>query len=131
MALTGYYGKGSTYSVDEVDVYLKMTLGSSGAVPSDLGTSGVSAGVTAVSSAGSGVYNITLAGPYAEFIDFGQSIIQASYSASGACAAFVTAYSGSAGTIQITTRTAAGAAVQPASGDIIRLKFTFQRFQDL
>lgn len=99
-----------------------------------LGTSGASSGVTpligkgilSVSDNGSGVFTITFQDGYVECLNVIENVIQASYSATGAVYMTWTTDAADANPCKVvlTARTAAGAAVQPATGD--RLKLTFR-----
>lgn len=102
-----------------------------------LGTSGASAsatiayqyGIKSLSDNGSGVYTITFQDGYVACLNIIENIIQASYSASGAVYFTWTTDTSNTGTpvVTLTARTAAGAAVQPATGDIIKLSFRMKR----
>jgi hypothetical protein len=77
--------------------------------------------VVSVAYSGTGVFLITFSQAYNGVRHIGTSVLQASYSASGAVYLDETAESATNGTVTLTARTAAGAAVAPASTDIIRV----------
>ena len=107
-----------------VNLDLDMTLGTNGA------TSGVvpalAKGILSVTLSGTGVYTVVFMDGYVECLNIIENIIQASYSASGAVYFTWTTDAANANPCQVvlTARTAAGAAVTPATGD--RLKLTFR-----
>jgi len=102
----------------EITSRMVVTLTTSGAVPSSFT---VADGLISLSSAGSGVYTVTLGRGAPTLLDLTVKTKQASYSASGACRGRLTTdnVAGATPTVTFTTETAAGAAVQPASGDIL------------
>lgn len=110
-----------------VDTFLQWTSGASGAVPSTLTRS---MGVKSVVHGATGVYVVTLKSPWKNSpLEFTQAIMQASYSASGACFVRVTADASSNSTtptITLLVVNAAGAAVEPTTGDVIRVSFKLQ-----
>lgn len=106
--------------------FIQFTFGTSGAAPTALthGNSFCRIATPVVKPAGTGLYDIFLAEPWAEFYDIGYpNIVQASYSASGACYGALVTESATvaAASFRIQLRTAAGAAVDAATGDVIRL----------
>lgn len=109
-----------------VNIDLVMTLGTAGAIPTSF-TYGD--GILKVVSGGSGVYTVTFQDGYQACLNIIQTIIQASYSASGAVYFTWTTDSSSSTTptVVLTARTAAGAAVQPATGDVVHLTFRMKR----
>ncbi len=100
----------------EITSRMVVTLSTSGAVPTSFT---VADGIISLSSAGSGVYTATLGRGAPYLVSFTCDTLQASYSASGACYSNLTTDNVAAATptVVFTTRTAAGAAVQPATGD--------------
>lgn len=113
----------------EETVYVKWTSGASGAVPTTLTNYN---NVTSVVHGATGVYVITFAfgGPPYSLLAFGpENIMQASYSKAGACKVVQTAVSLTNSTVTILTVDGDGDAVEPASGDIISLAVTFQRYK--
>lgn len=109
-----------------VNIDLTMVLGTAGAVPA---TFTIGDGILNVVSGGSGVYTVTFQDGYQACLNIIENIIQASYSASGAVYFTWTTDSSSSTTptVVLTARTAAGAAVQPATGDKIYLTFRMKR----
>lgn len=111
-----------------VNVDLDITLGTAGATSGI--TPAVGDGILSIVSGGSGVYTVTFQDGYVGCLNIIENVIQASYSASGAVyMTWTTAYtfSGGVATVVLTTRTAAGAAVQPATGDRLLLTFRMRR----
>jgi hypothetical protein len=103
-----------------------------------LGTNGVTAGVTplygdgikSIVFSGTGVYTVTFQDGYINCLQVTESVIQAAYSAAGAVyMTWTTDYAFAAGnaTVVLTARTAAGAAVTPATGDQLKLTFRMKR----
>lgn len=107
-----------------VNLDLDMTLGTGGV------TTGVTPligkGITSCVGDGTGVFTVTFQDGYVECLNVIENVIQAAYSASGAVYMTWTTDSANASpcTVVLTARTAAGAKVQPATGD--RLKLTFR-----
>lgn len=117
---------GADFQRSTVNIDLDVTLGTGGAAT--LASGAVynhSEGILSIVLSGTGVYTVTFQDGYVDCLNIIQNVIQASYSATGACGlTWTTAYSASASTVVLTAMTAAGAAVTPASGD--RLKLTFR-----
>lgn len=107
-----------------VNLDLDMTLGTNGATTGV--TPAIGKGILSVALSGTGVYTVTFQDGYVECLNIIENIIQAAYSASGAVYFTWTTDSANANpcTVVLTARTAAGAAVTPATGD--RLKLTFR-----
>lgn len=103
----------------EITSRMVVTLGTSGAIPTTDPVYTVADGIISLSSAGSGVYTATLGRGAPTLVSFRCETKQASYSASGACSGRLTTdnVAASTPTVVFTTQTAAGAAVQPATGD--------------
>ena len=123
----GFYVDITSYQPGRTPVDLTWTSAASGALPA-LSDSGVSAGVTSNTHGATGIYTIVFDGQPYNLINFNQSIQQASYSASGACKAVLTGFVASTKTATVEIVTEAGAAVEPAAGDVIRLTFVFGRY---
>lgn len=106
-------------------VHLQWTAGTSGAAPASMTESGGGFldATTPITASGSGVYKLNMATRVPTVQHVTADVLQASYSASGACKGFATVYNNNASTpyITVTFRTAAGAAVQLATGDIVRV----------
>lgn len=113
---------GADFQDRTVHVDLVFTAGTSGAVPS---TFTYSAGIASVALT-STTYVVTLQDGYVAYLNGYGNVIQASYSASGATRAAISAQSvtGTTPTVTITCYTAAGAAVAMATGD--QLSFTIR-----
>lgn len=114
-----------------VNIDLDLTLGTSGA------TSGVvpkyGDGISSIVLSGTGVYTVNFQDGYVDCLNIIHNVIQASYSASGAVyLTWTTDYTYAAGppsvaSVVLTARTAAGAAVTPATGDKLKLTFRMKR----
>lgn len=126
MAELAPYGQDRTsYQTGEVDVHMAFTCTTDGAVPTAASAITADAGISCVLS-GTGVYTFTTTQRYARFLGCKiRDVMQASYSASGACELKITAFDLSAGTVTLTAVTAAGAAVTPAIGDKIFVCLAF------
>jgi hypothetical protein len=74
------------------------------------------------------VYVLTLAGLPADVIDVTGTVRQASYSSSGACFVKWTGVSLTAGTVTLLVVTAAGAAVEPTTSDVITITVKTQTY---
>lgn len=119
-----YFNQDGTNALSGVvTLDLDITLGTSGA------TTGVTPligkGISGISSSGSGVYVVTFQDGYVECLNVIENTIQATYSATGAVYMTWTTDAANASpcTVTLTARTAAGAAVQPATGDCLKLTF--------
>lgn len=111
-----------------VNIDLDITLGTAGATSGI--TPNVGEGILSIVSGGSGVYTVTFQDGYIGCLNITENVIQVSYSASGAVyMTWTTAYAfaSNAATVVLTTRTAAGAAIQPATGDRLLLTFRMMR----
>jgi hypothetical protein len=117
-------------------MWLRWTSGASGAVASidstkRYGFAVPGAAVAPVVHGATGVYVLNLADVWNDLLDVSGDIMQASYSASGACEVVRTAFSLSAKTVTILVTTAAGAAVEPTTGDILTVKIELQAYQNV
>lgn len=111
----------------EITLRYNATLGTNGAAPT---TPTRSDGFGTLVSAGSGVYTLPLLRGSNELLEFADcGSVQASYSVDGACYADLTTdnVAGATPTIVFTMRDADGVAVQPATGDKIKLKIVVRR----
>jgi hypothetical protein len=108
-----------------VEIDLVFTAGTSGAVPSSF-TFG--AGVKGVAVSGNN-YVVTLQDGYRAFLSGSGGVLQASYSASGACHVNVSADASSATTPTLTLSCyeANGTACLMATGDILHYTFRMKR----
>jgi hypothetical protein len=111
-----------------VNIDLDIILGTNGA------TSGVTPlygdGIKSIVFSGTGVYTVTFQDGYINCMNVIENVIQAAYSAAGAVYMTWTtdyAFSGGNATVVLTARTAAGAAVTPATGDQLKLTFRMKR----
>ena len=122
----GFYVNETSYQNAPTDIYLVMTMGASGAVPT-LGVGGVDYGVTSCVLSSTSTYTIVFTGQPFGLLSYELNNSQATYNAStGACVVNLISFTASTSTIVIETFNAAGTATAPASGDIMYLKFTFQ-----
>ncbi len=112
----------------EITLRYTATLSTDGASPVAAGLTRVD-GFGVLVSSGSGVYTIPLLRGAPELIEFSGHCLQASYSVDGACYADLTTnnVAGATPSITFTMRDADGVAVQPATGDIIRIKAVVRR----
>jgi len=116
-----------------VTLDLQFTAGSSGAFPATV-TRGKEFNVATCTKVASstGLYDLFLRETWLYLLNENVKVIQASYSASGAVHGFVTVDSVNSTTapkVRVTFRTAAGAAVDLASGDIVRVTLRLQNVQ--
>jgi hypothetical protein len=122
---------GSDFQFGVVNVDLDITLGTNGATSGVTPTRGD--GILSIVLSGTGVYTVTFQDGYVDCLSIVANVIQASYSASGAVyMTWTTDYAYAAGppataTVVLTARTAAGAAVTPATGDKLKLTFRMKR----
>lgn len=126
MATPGTFSDLTGMESGRVFLDLAWTSGASGAVPAALSRS---MGITSVVHGATGVYVITFKEQWKSgVLSFSRHVRQATYSASGACVVQMTgnAINTAAPTITILVTNAAGAAVEPASGDVIGMTFELQ-----
>ncbi len=129
MAQAGPYIDIGSHQAGRNFIDLRWTSGASGAVASVDATKKYGFdSTTPVAHGATGVYTLTTSGQWADYIGCTVDIIQASYSASGACKGRVTAYSLANKTVTILITTAAGAAVEPTTGDVITVTLTMQQY---
>lgn len=122
----GFYVNQTSYQNAPTDIYLVMTMGASGAVPT-LGTGGVDYGVTSVVLSSTSTYTVVFGGaPYGLLLFDPSPVMQATYSKTGACFCVPISFVASTGTLVFETVDAAGDATAASSGDIISIRFTFQ-----
>jgi hypothetical protein len=103
----------------DLDIVLGTAGATSGVIPK------VGDGILSIVSGGSGVYTVNFQDGYTNCLGIVENVIQATYSASGAVYMTWTTDSSATTTpsVVLTCRTAAGAAVQPATGDRLKLNF--------
>lgn len=117
----------SDFQNNVVWVDLDIVLGAAGA------TAGVipvfSDGILSIVSVGAGVYTVTFQDGYRDCLNVIPTIIQASFNAAAAYEVTWGADNTATATptITLTTRTAAGAAFQPLTGDRLKLSFRMKR----
>lgn len=104
------FAKGKTCS-EWVEMYVSVTIGATGAV----GATVIDAPIT-VTRASAGTYTLTY--PYGYDAVVSPQVVSPASTINGANC---TAVSGSAGTATVVTRNAAGAATDPANGDILQI----------
>jgi hypothetical protein len=125
----GFYTDESSYQPGRTFINLIMTMGSSGAVPTDLDDSGVFYGVASVALTSTSTYTVTLIGQPFDLLNVVGTVQQDSYANTGACNVELVDFDSAAKTITLLTTNAAGTATAPTSGDIMRLTFEIQRFR--
>lgn len=111
-----------------VVVPVQWTSGSTGAVPA-LSAFKFKTGVKSVTRNGAGDYTIVLNSPCKNATAFSGSVNQASFALSGACQVVLKADTSTNLTtpaIRFQVCTAPGVAVDPASGDVVRLELGLQ-----
>ena len=121
----GYYMDRSAEIGAVKDLFVKFTSGASGAVPAALGILG---GITSVTRTGTGAYTVQFNQSYYQVVQFCGNVAQATYSSSGACDVrqISDANEAANGTVKFLTVTAAGAAVDMSSGDVLHMTLTVQ-----
>lgn len=107
------------------DLYVKFVSGANGAVPAALSILGE---IISVTRTGTGAYTVQFSQSYYQAIEFAGTVTQASFSTSGACFIQQVADANEAanGTVKFQCYTQAGAAVDPTTGDIVKVHFTVQ-----
>lgn len=108
----------------EITSRMVVTLSTSGAIPTTEPIYTDADGIISLSSAGSGVYTLTLGRGAPKLVSFRCEIQQASFSTAGACHATLTTNNVAAATPTVVFTTRKGtdfSAVQPATGDILRI----------
>jgi hypothetical protein len=112
----------------EITLRYTATLSTDGAAPTAAGLTR-SDGFGVLVSSGSGVYTIPLVRGAPELLEFKVECKQASYSVDGACYGDETTdnVAGASPSITFTMRDADGVAVQPATGDKIKIKAVVRR----
>lgn len=126
----GTWGADASDSQGGVDVVrVKFTAGTAGAVPTF--PLSMSEYVTSVTKSGTtGQYDIVFQNAQYQSAGFHGDVLQASFSAAGACYAVKVAESSSAGTVTVQfCKGSDGTAVYLASGDIATLVFERQRYK--
>jgi hypothetical protein len=127
MATPGPFSDATSYESGRTYIDLAWTSGASGAVPAALSRS---MAIKSVAHGATGVYVITFKEPWKNgILEFSWHIRQASYSKTGACVIQETANAitnATTPTVTILVTTAAGDAVEPASGDVIAMTWALQ-----
>lgn len=116
---SGFYPAGTSNVGFEKRLHTKWISGSSGAI----GTLKTYAEIASVTHTGTGAYTIQYTQSYNQSQGIRGDVAQASYNASGAC--FVKhisdANEAANGTLKVLVVDAAGAAVEPTTGDVIHI----------
>lgn len=117
------------------NMWLRWTSGASGAVTTidktkRYGFAPINAAVQPVVHGATGVFTLNLADVWNDFLNLDYNIIQATYSAAGACQIQVTAFNLAAKTVTILVTNAAGAATDPTTNDKIIIVLSLQAFQN-
>ena len=126
---------GKTLAKEVVSLYAQVSFGASGAptlVTTGTNSTKTSQGIKSISQNGTGDYTITLQDPYYQLLWFGVAWDESSNSGSAPLAysqSWVkarTVGTTSGGTIEFVTGGAAGAATNPASGEIALIEIVVQ-----
>lgn len=130
MGRPGYFSDDTANESGQVELYLQYTSGATGAIPTTLlRSSGFGLGSTAaIARTGVGLFTIQFDQIWAlKYLDFNGVFQQAAYSAAGACEVqILTDTVATNGQMTIEVTNAAGAAVDPANGDIVTYHWTMQ-----
>lgn len=129
MAQPGYWVDETDWQAGRVGLTVRWTSGASGAVSTVTKKAGF--GATPVTRTGVGSFTLSLAEVYADHEPSIDEIVQASYSASGACYVVVTGYNLAAKTVTVKTVTAAGAAVDPTTNDVVTVRLVMQTYTNV
>jgi hypothetical protein len=116
-------------------MWLRWTSGITGAVATidptkRYGYAKVGGAVAPAVRTGVGTFTLNLADQWNDFLNLDYNIIQAAYSAAGACQVQVTGFNLAAKTVSILVTNAAGAAVDPTTGDKVIIGLSMQAFQN-
>jgi hypothetical protein len=106
---------------------VKFTSGATGAVPTF--PLSMSNRITSVTYSATGIYTIVLGSNFYQLANLQGGIMQASYSAAGACRIRPVSAVGSTGTVVITTEDDDGDAVAASDGDVIYLDIEVQNYK--
>ncbi len=104
------------------DMFVQMSYTATGTSAAQTLTEGKGF-ITSATTSGTGVLTVVLKERWAKYRNFIHTVQQASYSASGACNIVLTAQAatGTTKTLTFLLTNSAGAAVNAASGDIVRI----------
>lgn len=134
MAQQGPFTDDSSKESAIVNHFLQWTSGTTGAVATinrQAGFGLVAPATAAVVQTGTGLFTLQFEQPWSlPYLAFDYSIKQASYAAAGACVVQVLTDNlmATTGVMTIEITNAAGAAVNPTTGDIVRLNITMQAY---
>jgi hypothetical protein len=134
MGRPGYFMDESAFESGKVGVDLEYTSLVTGGVPA-LFTSGFPHSgmgqVASVARTPTGIITVTFTDQWADLLDFSGWVIQAAYSAAGACGIRVTANNTglTAKTLVLLVTNAAGAPVDTTTGDVVYLNIKLQSHQ--
>jgi hypothetical protein len=133
MGRSGFFTDDSANESGQVELYLEWISLVTGGIPATFARSAgfglVSPATAAVVRTGAGLFTVQFDAPWAlPYLDFAYNIKQAAYAAAGACVVQVLTDNlmATTGVMTIEVTNAAGAAVDPTTGDNIRLHFTMQ-----
>lgn len=115
--------------IGTVALHCVFAVGASGAPGTITRQKEFLAGTAAVSHTSTGLYRLTLREGWVALLNHNIKCDQATYSTSGACFTDLKAFSITAGTFDVEFRTLAGALVDPASGDTVRVTLELQKTQ--
>src|SRR5258707_14823502 len=124
----GLYPDYSSQAQGSVKTPVQWTSGSTGAVPA-LSAFAFREGIKSVTRDTLGIFTIVFQNAAAGFIGMSETIVQASYSAAGACHAVITSNNikdPDLHSITINTVKADGTVVDPTTNDVIALVFDLQ-----
>ncbi len=137
MAIKGSWGGDDirSFQAGWNNLWLRWTSGATGAVTTidptkRYGYAKIGAAVAPVVHGATGVFVLNLETQWNDFLNLDYNIIQASYSAAGACQIQVTGFNLAAKTVTILVTNAAGAAVDPTTGDKLIIMLSMQAYQN-
>lgn len=132
-ARAGYFSDDTANESGQVELYLQYVSLVTGGIPTTLARSSGFGLVTPVTAAivrtGVGLFTVQFSQAWAlKYLDFNFYCQQATYAAAGACEAQILTDNlvATTGVMTIEITNAAGAAVDPTTGDTITLHFTMQ-----
>ena len=134
MGRPGYFSDSTEFESGKAGIDLEWTSLVSGGVPALLTSGFPHSGMGQVASVvhgATGVYTITFTDQWFDLLQFDGWVIQATYSAAGACNVRVTANNtgAAAKTLVLLVTNAAGAAVDPTTNDVLYVNLRMQSQQ--
>lgn len=128
----GFFSDDTANESGQVELYLQWTSGATGAIATINRQSGfglVSPATASIVRTGVGLFTVQFSQAWAQrYLDFSDNIQQAAYSSAGACTVIILTDNlvATTGVMTIEITNAAGAAVDPTTGDFISLHWTMQ-----